>query len=111
MNSLVAQPALRSAPGRTPTLDRAFNFAPEIYDVYKNSVSDEHLFDLTENADLVTKPCLVCEPVEDLIEMELRATRDLHASISEESYCNTVATWCTTTFAKRVLYLSFPVIL
>jgi hypothetical protein len=100
----------QSADRRWGTASRWFNRAPDVYDIYGSSVSEEHILEHPITGESVISPCLLRSCVDDLIEQELDATRFLHESISAEAGCDTGATWRATTLAKRVVYLSFPLV-
>ena len=97
--------------GRRPDVEsHLFNQAPRAYDVFDNCVRAEQLFGESETDQSIAEALLLTDSVEGLFVREIDATRDLHRELSERAGLDSLSAWVQTTTTKRVMYLSYPMI-
>jgi hypothetical protein len=87
------------------------NQAPRVYDVFENCLCVEQVLGKPPAERSAAEALNLTERVETLFALELEATRDLHAELSARSGLDSAAAWVQTTVTKRVVYVTFPMIL
>lgn len=90
---------------------RLFNQAPRVFGVYDRCLDEDQILDPAGGEDAAAHALNLTDDVESLFAGEIEATRDLQAALAERSGLDTISAWVQTTTSKRVIYVTFPMIL
>lgn len=88
-----------------------FNQAPRVFGLFDRCLDEEQILDPRGAEESAARALNLAEGVETMFAGEIEATRDLHAALSERAGLDSIAAWVQTTTSKRVLYVTFPMIL